>query len=58
MRNKNRMTVKELIDVLKGFNQDAIVVREEKDFSSDYELKTVTMYGTDSEHVFLEFDEE
>lgn len=57
MRNKNRMTVKELIDVLKGFNQDAIVVREEKDFSSDYELKTVTMYGTDSEHVFLEFDE-
>lgn len=52
------MTVKELIDVLKGFNQDAIVVREEKDFSSDYELKTVAMYGTDSEHVFLEFDEE
>lgn len=51
------MTVKELIDVLKGFNKDAIVVREEKDFSSDYELKTVAMYGTDSEHVFLEFDE-
>ena len=57
MRNKNRVTVKELIDVLKGFNKDAIIVREEKDFSSDYELKTVAMYGTDSEHVFLEFDE-
>lgn len=52
------MTVSELIDTLRGFNPDAIVVREEKDFSSDYELKTVTMYGTDSEHVFLEFDEE
>jgi len=57
MRGENRMTVNELIDVLKGFNPDAIVVREEKDFSSDYELKTVAMYGTDSKHVFLEFDE-
>ena len=57
MMGENRMTVNELIDVLKGFNQDAIVVREEKDFSSDYELKTVAMYGTDSKHVFLEFDE-
>lgn len=52
------MTVKELIDVLNGFNQNAIVMREEKDFSSDYELRKVVTYGTDSEHVFLEFDEE
>lgn len=51
------MTVKELIDALKGFNPDAIVAREERDFSSDYKLKNVVMYGTDSEHVFLEFDE-
>lgn len=52
------MTVRELIDVLKGFEQNATVMREEKDFSSDYELMKVVMYGTDFEHVFLEFDEE
>lgn len=52
------MTVIELIDVLKGFDQNATVMREEKDFSSDYELRKVVMYGTDSDHVFLEFDEE
>lgn len=52
------MTVIELIDVLKGFDQNATVMREEKDFSSDYELRKVVMYGADSDHVFLEFDEE
>lgn len=51
------MTVSELIDVLNGFDQNAIVMRESKDMGSDYKLESVEMYGTDSEHVFLKFDE-
>lgn len=52
------MTVKELIDVLNGFNQDAIVMREEKDLAADYNLRKVVIYNADSDHVFLEFDDE
>lgn len=51
------MTVSELIDILNGFNPDAIVMRESKDMASDYKLESVEMYGTDSKHVFLKFDE-
>lgn len=52
------MTVIELIDVLNGFDQNAIVMRESIDMACDYKLKSVVMYGTDSEHIFLKFDDE
>ncbi len=52
------MTVAELINVLSGINPNVIVMRESKELNSDYELKTVIMYATDSKHVFLKFVEE
>ena len=52
------MTVSELIDALGSFNPNAIVMRESKDMCSDYRLETIVIYGVDSNHVFLEFDEE
>ena len=52
------MTIAELIDVLSGINPNTVIMQESKDLNSNYILKTVIMYGTDSKHVFLKFVEE
>lgn len=52
------MTVAELINVLSDINPNAVIMQESKDLNSNYILKTVIMYATDSKHVFLKFVEE
>lgn len=56
-KRKSVMTVSELIDVLNGFDQNAIVMRESIDMACDYKLESVVTYGTDFEHIFLKFDD-
>ena len=52
------MTVRELIELLKGFDQNATVMRQTSDLACCYDVVDVVTYNGDELNVFLEFDDE
>lgn len=52
------MTVRELIELLKGFDPNATVMRQTIDLACCYELVDIVTYDGDELNVFLEFDDE
>ena len=52
------MTVGELIDRLRGFDPNATVMRQTRDWYYCYDVVDVVTYNGDELNVFLEFDDE
>lgn len=52
------MTVRELIELLEGFDPNATVMRQTSDWVCCYDVVDVVTYNGDELNVFLEFDDE
>ena len=52
------MKVRELIELLKGSEPNATVMRQTQDLGSAYNVVDIAVYGLDVNHVFLVFDDE